>query len=69
MAAKGGGGLGGEDWLPAEASEGAGQLLLEPALQCAVGIDAPFQLCPQSLDLGQEVMQVTERVLPLPAFS
>lgn len=45
------------------------QLLLQPALQCAVGIDAPFQLCPQSLDLSQEVMQVTESALPLPAFS
>lgn len=45
------------------------QPLLEPALQCAVGFDAPFQLCPQSLDLGQQVTQVADRVLPLPGFS
>lgn len=45
------------------------QPLLQPALQRAVGIDASFQLRPQSLDLGQEVMQVTEWLLPLPAFS
>lgn len=45
------------------------QLLLQPALQCAAGFDAPFQLCPQSLDLCQQTLQVTEGVLPPLAIS
>lgn len=43
--------------------------LLEPALQRAVGIHVPSQLRAQSLDLCQEAVQVTDSVLPRPAFS